>query len=184
MLNKHLFLKQLRLQLRGMPTDEIEVIIQDYEDYFFEAMKNGLSEEAVVKQLGQPKEIANNIRATNRGKMNKSLAASPAPARSTIIMVALIIFNIVVVLGPVIGVCAFIFAMIIAGGAFCISPLLAIWKLVFQSGHLFEFFISLILAGIGMLILPFFINLAKKFMNLLKKYVYWNIKQIRGDTNE
>src|SRR5699024_2437722 len=60
-MNRSMFLKRLRLELYGLPEQEIESIVQSYDDFFKEAAENHMTEEATVEELGNPKEIAEDI---------------------------------------------------------------------------------------------------------------------------
>ena len=47
-MNRSMFLQRLRLGLYGLPEQEIESIVQSYDDFFKEAAENQLTEEEAV----------------------------------------------------------------------------------------------------------------------------------------
>lgn len=56
-MNKTEFLDLLRYYFRNAKKSEVEEILADYEAHFEEGKKQGLTEEAIAKELGSPKDI-------------------------------------------------------------------------------------------------------------------------------
>lgn len=56
-MNKTEFLDLLRYYFRNVKKSEVEEILADYEAHFEEGKKRGLTEEAIAKELGSPKDI-------------------------------------------------------------------------------------------------------------------------------
>lgn len=56
-MNKTEFLDLLRYYFRNAKTSEVNEILADYEAHFEEGMSRGLTEEAIAKELGSPKDI-------------------------------------------------------------------------------------------------------------------------------
>lgn len=56
-MNKTEFLDLLRYYFRNAKKSEVEEILTDYEAHFEEGKKRGLTEEAIAKELGSPKDI-------------------------------------------------------------------------------------------------------------------------------
>lgn len=56
-MNKTEFLDLLRYYFRNAKKSEVEEILADYEAHFEEGKKHGLTEEAIAKELGSPKDI-------------------------------------------------------------------------------------------------------------------------------
>ncbi|HBK27758.1 MAG TPA: hypothetical protein DDY92_04285 [Dialister sp.] len=56
-MNKTEFLDLLRYYFRNAKTEDVNEILSDYEAHFEEGMKRGLTEEAIAKELGSPKDI-------------------------------------------------------------------------------------------------------------------------------
>src|SRR5690625_1702925 len=131
-MNEELFLEQLKIQLKDLPADEVAEIIADYEAYFVKARRNGLTDEEAVENLGQPREIVQDILA-----QRQKSSSNPSNARSTIIAIALIFFNVTILLGPLIGLIGAYFGLVVATIVFIISPLLVIFKFVISQGNYF-----------------------------------------------
>lgn len=180
-MNEELFLKQLSIQLKGLPEEDIEEIINDYASYFSEARASGLTDEEVVKNLGHPREIVRDIKAT-RTKEFSTKREKPSQPRLIIVACGLIFFNLVVVLGPVLGLMGGFVGLFVACVIMVISPLLATGSIIFLDGHLFDFFFSLVLCGIGIFGLPYLTSLAEKGIEILRKYIQWNLDVARGES--
>ncbi len=59
-MNRSEFIRILRKELDRLPQDEIDAAVEYYEEYFDEA---GPDKEAeIIKELGNPRKIANQIR--------------------------------------------------------------------------------------------------------------------------
>ena len=62
-MNKDEYLKELRKLLRKLPKEDREDIISDYEEHFTIGMEKGRTEEEISKALGNPKNVAKQIKA-------------------------------------------------------------------------------------------------------------------------
>ena len=66
-MNKYTFIQTLRDGLRGMPQEDVEEIISDFEDHFAMAGAQGKTEEAIAEHLGDPVRIAAAYRGEGAG---------------------------------------------------------------------------------------------------------------------
>lgn len=57
-MNKHSYFASLKRSLSGMPEDQVEDILRDYEQHFIDAMMSGRSDEDTARALGDPRKIA------------------------------------------------------------------------------------------------------------------------------
>lgn len=57
-MNKQSYLASLKRSLAGLPADQVEDILRDYEQHFSDAMVSGRSDEATARALGDPRKIA------------------------------------------------------------------------------------------------------------------------------
>lgn len=176
-MNEQLFLKQLSLQLKSLPKEEIDEIIADYADYFSQARKSGLTDQEAIESLGHPRDIVQDILAEHRQQ-----SSPQTTSRSVLLAIALIFFNLTIVLGPVIGLIGAFFGMFVAVIAFIISPLLAISKVILFNGSLFEMFTSFLLCGLGIIVIPYFKTGAIIGYDLLRKYIQWNLDIVKGES--
>lgn len=177
-MSKDEFLAELRIHLHGLQREEINQVVADYEQYFDIKLKEGMAEREIVRQLRDPKVIASEI----KGGHVKSNHKDGDGVRQILIGIGLVFFNLVFILGPVLGVIGLIFGLFVAAISFVFSPIAIVFKLLLGSGHVFEFFISLVLAGIGLLLFPLLIRGTGFFFKMLEKYANWNMKLLRGES--
>jgi len=62
-MNRSQFITDLRKGLAGLPADEIDDIVRDYDAHFSEGLAAGRSEESVAAALGHPARLARELRA-------------------------------------------------------------------------------------------------------------------------
>ena len=62
-MNRANFLAELRMGLSGLPANEIEETVADYDMHFSEGMAAGRSEAAIANALGDPARLAKELRA-------------------------------------------------------------------------------------------------------------------------
>ncbi|GAA5785305.1 DUF1700 domain-containing protein [Chitiniphilus shinanonensis] len=62
-MNQSEFLQRLQAGLRGLPAAEIEDILSDYREYFQDALAAGRSEADTAAALGEPEQLARELRA-------------------------------------------------------------------------------------------------------------------------
>jgi uncharacterized membrane protein len=78
-MNKITYLQTLNHLLASLPSDEQQEIMYDYEEHFRESLKEGLSEDEIIKSLGPAKDIAKRYLTTitiaNKGPIPKADAS-------------------------------------------------------------------------------------------------------------
>ena len=57
-MNKQAYLASLKRSLSGLPVDQVEDILRDYEQHFIDARAGGRSDEDTARALGDPRKIA------------------------------------------------------------------------------------------------------------------------------
>jgi uncharacterized membrane protein len=62
-MNRAMFLSELRMGLSGLPQNEIDETVADYEAHFSEGIAAGRSEAAIASALGDPARLARELRA-------------------------------------------------------------------------------------------------------------------------
>ena len=76
-MNRSEYIAQLTAALRGkLAFDEIEDIVRDYQEFFDEGVRQGKSEEQVAAELGNPRDVAQQILSEER-ETPSSGTASP-----------------------------------------------------------------------------------------------------------
>ena len=76
-MNKDHYLKLLKRYLGHINNDEKQDILNEYETHFYSGKQEGKSEEQISHELGNPKSIAKELRATaavERAKSNSSIS--------------------------------------------------------------------------------------------------------------
>jgi uncharacterized membrane protein len=103
--------------------------------------------------------------------------------KAIIASIALGFFNLVLVLGPFVGICGMIIALYASSAACLISPLLLLignnWTNISSDMQLLVFG-SMAVFGIGILLTAFTVWFSKGFFKLVGKYIRFNIKIIKG----
>ena len=187
-MNREEYLRRLRISLHELPIGEIEDILSDYEEHFDIGISKGKTEEEISKELGNPKEVANNYRTTYRTNDNEDSYNTNIhndTARKLFISLLLIFFNLVIVLGPFLGLVGLLLGLygacigVIVGGFIALfgSPLVLLTPI--EAPHILtsiSFGIAMI--GLGALGTILSIYLTKLFYNLTTRYIDWNIKLI------
>jgi uncharacterized membrane protein len=190
-MNKNDFLATLESSLINISSDEKKEIIYDYEEHFRIGEENGKSEEVLIKELGDPKNIARQYRTAQQINLSFSEPAQKNVFTSLFAAVALAFFNLIFILGPyvgLIGVFIGLFAasigITIAGGAILLAIIAA--PLIPQFVNIPANIPSGVFAfyGVGTLALGalFFIGVcyaAKYFYIGTVKYLKWNMNIIR-----
>lgn len=143
------FIKRLKAGLKGMPQDEIDDMVADYEEHFDAGLAEGRSEEEVAAALGNPSRLARELR-FEAGYRNWEAGRSPSSAWAAIIAFMglatidiLILLPIVLpIIGVVVGLFVAVIAIFISGGfALIVGPFSG-----FPGGWLVA-----ILAGLGLM---------------------------------
>ncbi|MFB1049706.1 DUF1700 domain-containing protein [Paraliobacillus sp. JSM ZJ581] len=195
-MDKQNFMKELAYHLRELSSHDRNDILQDYEDIFKIAEIDGKDEQSIILELGTPRLIAQkriadcNMSHFSQEKENKQVVhassnTSRSPMRSLIFALILIVFNVVVVLGPAIALFAVWLSVCAIAVGFSLAPIAWIISLFWRqlttiSTILPEFFIILTLVSIGVLFIILMIYVTKALFIAVKGYIKWNINVIRG----
>lgn len=177
-MSERLFLLELKMELRGLPEETIDEIIQEYTYYFQEATDEGLTDEEIIDRLGgSATELAQSIKEKEHARTNEEeKPTSNGP--SILIAIGLIFFNLIIVIGPFVALSGAGFALLIAFGVCFISPLLVLGNFILQGGHVFELMISFVLFGGALLIYPAVKSGIHMSVQGIKAYIDWNKRVI------
>src|SRR6185312_2612238 len=79
-MSRALFMAKLKQGLAGLPQPEIDAVVSDYEFHFAEAAASGQSEENIVARLGDPVNLARELRGSmeKRHALETPITAPPA----------------------------------------------------------------------------------------------------------
>lgn len=185
-MSKKNFLLCLKKQLRKLPKNEKEEIIQDYEEYFMIGEGEGKTESQIVAALGSPKQIAkelNAVYAIKKVEVKKSIRNILSALLS---IMGLSVMNYVIIIVSLFLLLILIpltFAYFIAVPIMILSPLILLVMGFVNGfstigiGEILECIKGLI---IGSLLAFLGYYIAKFSFKLLLKYLRWNISIARG----
>jgi uncharacterized membrane protein len=205
-MTKHEFLAELASALQRIPEGERQDILRDYEEYFTDAAHAGRTDAEVIATLGQPAHIAKQLIADHHLSRAQSNLTFASFLKATLAVVSLTFFNLVFILGPLIGAIGFLFGLWIASISFVITPLLYIISLAFnlpsfgtesitgllqqsdlpqpiqQSLVTFGGFITITASGVGLLGCVMLYYISRWLIRLFIRYMQANVAILRGST--
>lgn len=186
------FIRNLRNELFGLPTVDIEDIIRDQEEMINDALKAGRTEEAVVQSFGDPKELARSLKAEikiEKANDEKTLGKQVRGVFGAVgALLVLAPFNLIFVLGPFLAVIGVTFAgwvVAIAMGAVAVV-LLGAFLLEFMflgtalTVQLSTFFTFLGFIGLAALFVVGMYYVTKIIFKLILSYLRWNLNFIQN----
>ncbi|WP_188455138.1 HAAS signaling domain-containing protein [Virgibacillus oceani] len=181
-MTKFQFLNQLNSSLKGLSSEEREDILQDFEEHFANGSVEGKSEEQIADSLGSPNQIAKELLATYHLEKVETTATTGNIIRAVWAVIGLGFFNLIIVLGPFIGLAAVVFAGWASGIAFIVSPLLLLIDIVIYPGGFewFELFFSMALCGAGIFITVGMYYGTKVLMAQFLRYLKYNVSLVKG----
>ncbi len=194
-MNDHKFIRELESELRALPAQIREDVLNDYRAHVAEARERGKSDETIADSLGDARSIARTILAD----YHVSQLTKPADdqkfstniyhmVRATIMLLSILLFNFFFVLWPVL-VLAIVLASawFLAGVVVVVAPIIATAILIggfistFAIGLpavLALFFYSLAFAGAGVLCCFLLATVSRYFIVGLMKYIKLNARVI------
>ncbi len=181
-MEKNRFIKELNRLLEKVPEHDRREMLYDYEEHFSIGLAEGRSEDELILELGDPSVIARDLLADYRVTKAENDKSIPNMFNAIIAAISLSFFNLVFILGPVLGVFGVYVGLCLTAIAFTLSPL-AIFPSIFFNGFEglpFTFFASLTLCSIGILLSVGMIYVGRYFYNLILRYIKFNIRVIKG----
>jgi uncharacterized membrane protein len=192
-MNKKEFLHTLELELKDFSENEKKEILYDYEEHFRIGEENEKSEEELIKELGNPRDIADQYRTASQRKVYTMPQKEDRNIVIAIIVaLGLVFFNLVFILGPILGLMGGLVGGftgaggLIMAGVFMIICLLIqplfneFVHLPYEISHIALFFISIGTIALGTLIFIGMCYVVKFGCKAMAKYVSWNVKIIKG----
>lgn len=180
-MNKEQFLRELSEQLRKLPEEERRDILYDYEEHFQFGFEEGKTESEIVKGLGSPKTVAKEMLALYRFDEMKQDPSASNITRAVMAAIGLSLLNFIIVLGPLIAIVSFIFALWVGGIASVISPFFVIIKILMGNFLWLDVFVAITFVGVGLLLCIGAYYCTNWFKNFCVRYVNWNLKMIKGE---
>ncbi|MET3290397.1 UNVERIFIED_CONTAM: putative membrane protein [Brevibacillus sp. OAP136] len=177
------FIQELDGLLRSLSDKERLDILADYTKHFLSGMEQGKSEEEIAASLGSPEMIAQHIIEARGQERQVAGESVPIGVRSIIVAIALIMFNLIFVLGPFIGLLGTLFGMFAVAVALVLSPLGIVSGMGYagtEAERWFIVFAGIAAVGLGGMIGVALIAFTKWIFYLTKRYLQFNLTLIRG----
>ncbi len=190
-MNKTQFIEQLRKALSGIPQVEIDDIIRDQEEIIRDALAAGRTEESIITSLGNPTELARNLKAEFKIEKAQDEIKLGAKVKAMFGAVGAVLvlapFNLIFVLGPMMAMFGILlggWATAVAITVVCFTVALAFFffTIVMPTGALgwvgigFGFLgvMFLGLAGLGVMYM-----VSMMVAQLILRYLKWNLNFVK-----
>ncbi|WP_053217171.1 HAAS signaling domain-containing protein [Virgibacillus senegalensis] len=182
-MTKDMFLKEIDKRLKGLSNKEKEEILFDFEEHIDAALLEGRDEREIVEGLGNPAAIARELTAEASLKIAEQERSIPNIGRAVMSILGVSLINLLIVLGPVLGLLALYFGLYGAAAALSLSPLIFLFKVVFlhSSNLLFDFFVSITLGSFGVLCSIGLWQAGKWLYRLLIRCMRFNFLLMKGE---
>lgn len=175
-MEKEKLLQELEERLKGIPPEDRDKLIDLYKDLIAVAEKNRKEgKESSVSLPSYPFDENFHI------PINEKEKTTPHYGRMVLATVSLALFNMIFVLAPFVAIVGIYFSMWIVSFSFVLSPFISILKMAFGSFEIVEFFLTLILCGLGLMIGVGSMYVGKWLYRISLIYFNWNIKLIKGE---
>ena len=187
-MDKRGFMRELEYHLRNLPVSERKDILQDYDDHFKIGEIDGKAEQDVILELGSPRMIAQDKVAKHQVVSRATDSTDPVyqhksnTLRSLFLTIVLILFNLIIMVGPFIGVLGVLVSFWAVAISFTLAPFAWLFSFFVYPGTdvWAEFFVVLTLASVGILIGVAMVFITKICYRIVKSYLKWNVRIIRG----
>ncbi|MTK10751.1 MAG: DUF1700 domain-containing protein, partial [Clostridiaceae bacterium] len=122
-MNKEEYLKKLSKLIKKVSVDEKKELLSDYEEHFRIGMENGRTEEEISKALGDPKNVAKQIKADYMVKKAEDKPSPTSIIEALAAVAGLGLFNIFVAV-PSLLLAVVIISLVVAGSAVVVIGIL------------------------------------------------------------
>lgn len=187
-MTKQQFLNELNRLLAPLPEAERVDILSDYESHIDAAIENGKTEEEAVMDLGSPRTIAYELGAfqpvektTFTDFISQKNPSTPNVGPNIFAFLGMLLFNLLFIIGPVVGIAGTFVGLYAAAIACLVTPLGFIMNLfTHDTPILLMFFFVLAAFSFGYLLFLFTHFLAKGYIRLLHWYWKLNVRIVKG----
>lgn len=188
-MDKDGFMRELEKSLGRIDEDDKKDILYDYEEHFRMGFEKGKTDEEIAKELGDPKVIGKSYRASSVVEEVLVNPNTKSVGKAILAAVALGMFNLTIVIGPVLAIGGVILALFVSSISMFIAGIASILAIIVKP--LFSSYINIginpiaaifFCIGITALGILFFIGvsyISKLFYKLIGKYLKWNLDIIR-----
>ena len=181
-MNEEQFLAELEAGMKNIPPAERQEMLADFKEHFAMGKEAGKTEADIAADLGTPDKIAREMVAQYHLEKAETNATAGNVLRAVWAGIGLGFFNLVIVLGPLIGVLGVVFGGWVTGVTFIGSPILVVLSMLIIPGanDVFDLFISIALSGLGIFIVIGMYYVTKWLVKGLIHYLKFNISLVKG----
>jgi uncharacterized membrane protein len=188
-MNRERFLSELKRSLGKMQESEKRDILSDYEEHFRMGLAEGKTEEKIAYSLGNPRILGKSYAIDSLLEEPKAGGGVTAASvlRAVFASISLTFFNVIVVLGPflglvgvMIGLWAAAVALPLSGIVIVLAPVAALIVPSFFSlstmSPVFLVFAGIGIAALGVLAVIGMWKLSRLFVLVIASYVKFNLR--------
>ncbi|SDM71279.1 HAAS signaling domain-containing protein [Sediminibacillus halophilus] len=182
-MTKEIFLKEIDKRLKSLSNEEREEILFDFKEHIDAALSEGRDEQEIVEGLGNPAAIAKELQAEASLKIAEQERSITNIGRAVMAIISVSLINLLIVLGPALGMLALYIGLYGAAAVLSLSPLVFLFKVVFlhSPNLLFDFFVSITMGSFGVLCSIGLWRVGKWLYRLLIRYMRFNFLIMKGD---
>lgn len=178
------FIDELSALLADLPDKERLDIIADYTEYFLNGIEDGKTEQEIAEQLGGPKTVARELLAGYHIHQAQTHASAGNIGRAILATLSLGFFNLLFVLGPLMGLIGVLIAFYSVAATLLVMP---VGFIIFPS-HILEtsenrlllLFGGMTSIGLGGMLSIGLLRLTVWLYRLFLRYLQFNVRLIRG----
>lgn len=178
------YLAELRALLQGIPDEERQELLAEYQAHFERGYEEGKTDEDVIRSLGSPQSLAKQVAGSHTIERAQTKRSIPHIIRVVVATISLGLFNLIFVLGPFIGLLAFLFAICVVDLSLLIAPTISLAGQLIQGPDFSNFvqslFTALALTSAGALLAIGLMYLIKWLYRLVVLYLRFNLQIIQG----
>lgn len=180
-----MYLELLKQKLEAFQHPNVDSIISEYNRFYLMAEKNGESDEAILKKLGSPEEVAVSYimdlekdvsQESHKEKYSKETIDETEYSRTKSTL--LWIFNTIFVMVPYIALWIVFASFYLVGGAFVLVGISSIMMMTMKNYVFYEQLaligITLASTSLGLLIIILLNSLSHGLKQLTSKYIRFN----------
>ena len=189
-MNKKDFMYKLSLYLGGIPGEDRQDVISDFEEHFKEGLAEGRTEEEIAGSLGDPKSLANQFKASILVSEAEKTTSAVNIIRAVFATLGLGFLNLVFILGPFIAIVAVLISLFASAIAIIAAGITVFFASIFGPliPQYFAVLINPAVAIIGSIGVTCFgilffvgcIYLSKILYRLFVRYIKFNLRIITG----
>lgn len=181
-MKKDEFLQELKRLIHKIPEHDQAEILLDLEEYFADGLLDGKTEEEITASLGPPKGLAKDLLAAHHLEKAETTISSGNVFRAMWAVLGLGFFNLIIVLGPFIGLVGVLIGGWAASAGFIAAPLLVLANYVLypDTFEWFDVFASSAFCGLGLLGAIAMYTVTKFLQSGFVRYLKFNMRLVKG----